>query len=118
MKLNLVRKPQPTSRFLKHIACDNCGSSDANSLYDDGHSYCFNCHQTVSLEQDVAYQQSSPRKTQMLNIKGTVKSIPDRGITLQTCEKYGVTQENGQHFYPYTDDAGGVVGTENLNYLP
>ena len=31
------------SNFLRHIPCDNCGSSDANSLYDDGHSYCFAC---------------------------------------------------------------------------
>ena len=29
MKLNLVRKPQPESKFLRHVACEHCGSSDA-----------------------------------------------------------------------------------------
>ena len=32
------------STFLYHSACDECGSSDANSVYDDGHTYCFSCN--------------------------------------------------------------------------
>ena len=32
------------NEFVRHIPCDNCGSSDANSLYSDGHTYCFVCH--------------------------------------------------------------------------
>ena len=117
MKLNLVRKPKPSeSKLIKHIACDACGSSDANGLYDDNHTYCFSCN-TYYNEMDadelsVMQQAVQPRKPQMLDIKGIIKSIPDRGITLQTCEKYGVTQDNGQHFYPYTDDAGGVVAAK------
>ncbi len=31
------------SNFLKHIPCSTCGSSDANSIYDDGHEYCHKC---------------------------------------------------------------------------
>ena len=116
MKLNLVRKPKPESKFLRHLACERCGSSDANSLYDDGHTHCFNCnyteHETDADELSIMQDAVAPRKTQMLDIKGQIKSIPDRGITLQTCEKYGVTQDNGQHFYPYTDDAGGIVAAK------
>jgi twinkle protein len=117
MKLNLVRKPKPESKLIKHIACDACGSSDANGLYDDNHTYCFSCN-TYYNEMDadelsVMQDAVQPRKPHvMLDIKGTIKSIPDRGITLQTCEKYGVTQENGQHFYPYTDDAGTPVAAK------
>ena len=29
--------------FVKHIPCDACGSKDNNSLYTDGHTYCFGC---------------------------------------------------------------------------
>ena len=122
MKLNLVPKPKPESKLIKHIACDACGSSDANGLYDDDHTYCFSCHtyahETGACDLSVKQQAVMPRvaspqrKTQMLDIKGTVKAMPDRGINLQTCEKYGVTQDNGQHFYPYTDDAGGVVAAK------
>ena len=31
------------ARFLKHIGCDACGSSDAKAVYDDGSSFCFSC---------------------------------------------------------------------------
>ncbi len=34
---------QTESEFLMHTPCDKCGSSDANSLYTDGHTYCFAC---------------------------------------------------------------------------
>lgn len=117
MKLNLVRKPKPESKFLRHVPCEHCGSSDAGAEYDDGHFYCFNCHhtehETDACNLSVMQQAVQPRrKTPMLDIKGTVKAIPDRGITLQTCEKYGVTQDNAQHFYPYTDDTGGVVAAK------
>ena len=91
MKLNLVRKPKPESKLIKHIACDACGSSDANGLYDDNHTYCFSCNtyynETDADELSVMQDAVQPRKPQMLDIKGTIKSIPDRGITLQTCEK-------------------------------
>jgi twinkle protein len=116
VKLNLVRKPKTESKLIKHIACDACGSSDANGLYDDNHTYCFSCNtyynETDADELSVMRDAVAPRKQTMLEIKGQIKAIPDRGITQQTCEKYGVTQENGQHFYPYTDDAGTPVAAK------
>jgi twinkle protein len=114
MKLSIVRKlPKPESKLIRHIACDACGSSDANGYYDDGHTYCFSCH-TYAHENDaddfsVKQDAVKPRKQPMLEIKGQIKSIPDRGINLQTCEKYGVTQDAQNHFYPYTDDSGTLV---------
>lgn len=116
MKLNLVPKPKTPSKFIRHVPCEHCGSSDAGAEYDDGHFYCFNCHhtehETDACNLSVMQQAVQPRKQQMLDIKGQIKAIPDRGISQQTCEKYGVTQDNGQHFYPYTDDAGGVVAAK------
>ena len=35
------------SEFLRHESCDQCGSSDARSVYDDGHSYCFSCQHFI-----------------------------------------------------------------------
>lgn len=32
--------------FVKHTACDNCGSSDARALYSDGSWYCWSCKNT------------------------------------------------------------------------
>jgi twinkle protein len=116
MKLNLVPKPKTPSKFIRHVPCEHCGSSDAGAEYDDGHFYCFNCHhtehETDACNLSVMQQAVAPRKTPMLEVKGQIKAIPDRGISQQTCEKYGVTQDNGQHFYPYTDDAGGVIAAK------
>ena len=47
-----------------------------------------------------------------MEITGTIKSISERNITRSTCEKYGVTQENGRHFYPYTNGAGDTVAAK------
>ena len=69
MKLNLVRKPNPPSKFIRHIACEHCGSSDACSLYDDNHTHCFACgkteHETDADELSVMQDAVAPRKTQM-----------------------------------------------------
>ena len=36
------------ARFLKHIGCDRCGSSDANAVYEDGSQFCFSCRKPTS----------------------------------------------------------------------
>lgn len=108
------------SNFLKHIPCEHCGSSDANSLYDDGHQHCFKCGTTVFSDDDdsafdrytVMRDAVAPRKT-TVELKGTVKSIPERGINQQTCEKFGVTQDANHQYYPYTDATGALVAVKS-----
>jgi twinkle protein len=41
-----------------------------------------------------------------ISTPGLMKSIPDRGISQATCEKYGVTTDGDKQFYPYTDADG------------
>ena len=41
-----------------------------------------------------------------MDIKGQFKSIPDRGISQATCEKYGVTTDGDKQYYPYHDGEG------------
>lgn len=105
------------SRFVKHIPCEVCGSSDANTLYDDGHEYCHSCQafkpaDDESIELSVIRDNYKQKDITVLTsnvvlpLKGTVKAIPERNITTATCEKYGVTQQDGKHYYPYTDEGG------------
>lgn len=104
-----------TSRFLKHIACEHCGSTDANSLYDDGHTHCFKCG-TTEFENQIeerSVMRDAIAPTKKLEIRGQIKSIPDRGISQQTCEKYGVTQDESKQYYPYTDTAGNIVAVKS-----
>jgi twinkle protein len=110
-------KTSTNSRFLRHIPCEVCGSSDGNSLYDDGHEYCHVC-QAFKPSDDESITVAEPHKMSVirnnykqkditvLTNKGTVKAIPERNITSATCEKYGVTQQDGKHYYPYTDEGG------------
>jgi twinkle protein len=104
-----------TSKFLRHIACEHCGSTDGNSLYDDGHTHCFVCGKTEfenTIEERSVMRDAVAPSTKQVEIKGTVKSIPDRGITQQTCEKFGVTQDESKQYYPYADATGNVVAVK------
>ena len=50
------------SEFVAHEPCDNCGSSDANSVYSDGHKFCFVCH-TYTPAEGINLSQSQKRMT-------------------------------------------------------
>ena len=99
-----------TSKFLRHIACEHCGSTDANSLYDDGHTHCFACntteHEHEAEDRHVTRHNMARKIVTTMDIKGQFKSIPDRGISQATCEKYGVTTDGDYQYYPYTDGDG------------
>ena len=108
------------SRFVKHIACEHCGSSDANALFSDGHTHCFACSKT---EQEEDHEERSVLREAIapvgrvyikdfMKIEGEVKPIPDRGITRDTCEYYKVTQTEDKHYYPYTDESGLTVAAK------
>ncbi len=108
-----------TSKFLRHIACEHCKSKDAGSLYDDGHTHCFSCgvteHEGAYDERTVMRDAVAPRKVTQMEIKGTFKSIPDRGISQATCEKYGVTTDGDNQYYPYTDGDGVRTAVKQRN---
>lgn len=101
------------SKFLKHVPCEHCGSSDGASLYDDDHTYCHVCNKYSSAgeSQNVGSYQKAPTKTKVFQMKqtGEIKAIVDRGISRETCEYFGVTQETGRHYYPYYDETGAKV---------
>lgn len=106
------------SKFLKHIECPYCGSSDAGAIYDDGHFHCFACGTTKQDEtfdnerEHIEYFKATSR---MPELNGNIQAIPDRGISRSTCEKYGVQQEDGKHYYPYTDESGAMVAYKVRN---
>lgn len=99
------------SKFLKHIACDACGSSDGNSLYDDGHQYCHVCH--TYIKGDGTTTKKEPIKPMNKDLSfydnASTLSLVSRGITSHTCLTYGVRQTNDKHYYPYYDADGTMV---------
>jgi len=99
------------STFVRHEPCDNCGSSDANSLFSDGHLFCFACNTYTPAEGDVPIQTQT---TTHNLIKGEPKAIPARGLTEDDCRKFGYligTKANGEQVQiaTYRDNRGNAV---------
>ena len=79
---------QEESTLIAHGPCDNCGSSDANAEYSDGHYFCFSCEtHTPSAGGERTYKKLSP---ELLPI-GTYNSLAKRKIHETTCKKFGYT---------------------------
>ena len=102
------------SEFITHVPCEGCGSSDANAIYDDGHTYCFSCQAHVNSKEEIdnnfdAMEISKP--TQL--IYGTYSDIKSRKLTKQTCQKFGymVGTHKGKpvQIAEYRDSSGKVI---------
>ncbi|WWD14841.1 DNA primase/helicase [Klebsiella phage Bumbleweed] len=88
------------SIFLYHIPCENCGSSDANSLFSDGHTYCYACENWTPGDERKAEQLSTRRRTggskpmsydvwNFGDSNGRYSDLTARGISKETCQKAG-----------------------------
>lgn len=75
------------ANFIRHLACPSCGSSDANSLYDDGHTYCFACRALGRA--DGAGEDHVKRRLAAGFLTGEVQALPNRGLTEAACQKFG-----------------------------
>ncbi|MEZ2409816.1 toprim domain-containing protein [Bosea sp. RCC_152_1] len=81
------------SEFLYHIACDNCGSSDANSLYSDGHQFCHKCDTYVHPPKDGGEERGDevvPRMARSAEfLEGRYDDLEPRGLQERTLRKFG-----------------------------
>lgn len=115
---------QEESVFLYHTECPDCGSSDANGVYSDGHMYCFACDPSVAwkkgdMELTEGYRPSGGGK-QVSNLltwgenAGRYVPLPARGLSAEICKKYSywVGSYKGQlvQIADYYDRAGTKVG--------
>jgi twinkle protein len=110
-----------TSNFVKHSACDKCGSSDGKAVYSDGHSYCFICHdkQNYVEDEELPDNENLDHTKQVKEIKPLAEefgSWKDRGFTPKTVAKYQVTVGGkGNKFeavYPFFDKDGAHVSNK------
>lgn len=78
------------SAFIKHCPCPACGSSDGNALYTDGHTYCHVCNHYDKGDGSEPSSSTSKKGHRMADlIQGTVQALSKRGITEETCRKFG-----------------------------
>ena len=98
----------------EHVVCPECGKKN-NWVYDDGHEHCYTTgcdHHTSTATTTV---KKVEHKVSTLKYYGVSKEIPDRKLTQDTVEKYGVKLTYGtggdikSHQYPYADRDTGEV---------
>lgn len=113
-----------------HIACPECGSSDARSIYknDKGElwSVCFACPEEkrnrkvkdgeyAATESDNANYKHNHAKAKPMEMaeswaKAKSVSIPSRSITGESCNRYLVRVVNDRVLFPYFNADGILVG--------
>ena len=76
-----------SSTFVSHEPCEKCGSSDANSLFSDGHLYCFACETYTPGEGELMETNTQPFQHNLLT--GDPRAIPARGLSEEDCKKFG-----------------------------
>ena len=96
--------------------CDKCGSSDANHVYEDGHTHCFSCNETTfpdgkeRVEMNESY---TDRSADSLANVASYGSYPlgTRKISKEVVDHFNVKMsvdadgKPAAHFYPYTRDS-------------
>ena len=103
------------STFVAHSRCEACGSKDNCAMYSDGHSFCFGCSAYTNGEGVNDGERGGRRAVELLSglISGELKALTKRGITEDTCAKFGYTVGvyncSPVHIAPFHDDAGAVV---------
>ena len=95
------------SEFVAHEPCPNCGSSDANSVYSDGHKFCFACQTYTPAEGDTPTHTMNNERVQFL---GSAEQLHKRKISEATNQFYRIYRYGNTLRFPYYDSAGTVVG--------
>jgi len=96
--------------------CAECGSSDANHHYPDGHTYCYSCKSRKSSKELTTMATVQPTRLNNLSPSRLAEynDIPDRKITKDTAKKFNtLTKKQGSmtthHIYQYYDSKGNHI---------
>jgi len=99
------------SEFVRHLPCDNCGSSDANSLYSDGHTFCFVCHHRTG-DNDVIH---SEQVSSNVHLKGEAERLNKRKLSEKTNQFYRIYRDGDTLRFPYFTSDGVLQGVKIKN---
>lgn len=111
-------------QWFSHVPCPKCGSRDNASYNNHGVFHCFGCEANWYDEKYDIRKGNNVEQEVNQEIKyeelpsGVFTKIADRGISEETCKKYGVTCDLdfggnivAQH-YPYTDANGNIIAVK------
>jgi len=100
-----------SAKFLAHIPCSKCGSSDAGALYDDGHTFCFSCEQYGAVDEDekptsenspfIEVQNTRNSEADIVYSQGQTQALKARGISADTARHFGYRVNSTHQLAPY-----------------
>ena len=94
------------SEFVRHLPCETCGSSDANSMYSDGHTFCFSCNTYTPADGDIHNHVMSSN----VRLQGSAERLQKRGLSEKTCQFYKIYKDGDVLRFHYFSDAGVLRG--------
>lgn len=114
------------SEYTHKGPCSECGSSDANAHYTDGHTFCFACDHWTPGESGGSsggQRQREPSNPDLMTFSkndGRHVHLEKRGITLETVKKFGYwvgRNRSGQlvQVADYRDETGTLVAQKTRN---
>lgn len=111
---------ETTSAFMFHEPCPECGSSDAGSRYSDGHFFCFACQHYEHGDGEMSTHNHSGKKRMEGLLTGEFKSLQKRGLTEDTCRKFGYQVGRDKNdtivqIAPYYNESG-VMVAQKIRY--
>ncbi len=96
--------------FVRHEPCNNCGSSDANSLYSNGSRFCYSCRTYTPAEGINLYSQSPMSK--YVELRGEAQALRRRGISEKTCKFFRIYRDGDTLRFPYFTESGVLAGVK------
>ncbi len=100
------------SEFVRHLPCDNCGSSDANSLYSDGHTFCFVCHHRTGSDEENLHNHKMSTNVQL---KGQAERLNKRNLSEKTNQFFRIFRDGDTLRFPYFTSDGVLKGVKIKN---
>ena len=100
------------SECVRHMPCDNCGSSDANSLYTDGHTYCFVCHHRTEGDDELRNIKHTHHMSNTVQLTGSAERLKKRNISEKTNQFYQIYRDGNTLRFPYHDESGILKGVK------
>ena len=108
---------ESSSEFVRHMECQNCGSSDGNSLYTDGHTFCFVCNTYGHVDGEPEH---SPTMSTALRLQGSAQRLSKRNLSEKVCQQYKIYRDGSVlRFYYHSTDGellGCKVKTKSKNF--
>ena len=101
-----------TNEFIRHEPCPNCGSSDARSVYSDGHTWCFVCHNRTPGDDDFVHNHTMNTN---VHLKGSAERLHKRGISEKTNQFFRIFRDGNTLRFPYFTSDGVLKGIKVKN---